>query len=98
MNEPAPTADTNAADTRRARLRWLLMAGGVAAALVAGTWYYLHSGRYVSTDNSMLRAAQSAVSSNIAGRVVEIAVHDNQTVHKGDLLFRLDDRPLRIAL
>jgi membrane fusion protein (multidrug efflux system) len=98
MNEATTAVDTTAADARRARLRWTLMAGGVAVALVAAVWYYLHSGRYVSTDNSMVRAAQMAVSSNVAGRVVEVAVHDNQVVHKGDVLFRLDDRPLRIAL
>jgi membrane fusion protein (multidrug efflux system) len=30
--------------------------------------------------------------------VTELAVHDNQQVAKGDLLFRLDDRPFRIAV
>jgi membrane fusion protein (multidrug efflux system) len=74
------------------------MGGGVLLFLVVGAWYYLASGRYVSTDNSSLRAAQTTVSANVAGRVVEIAVHDNQLVHKGDLLFKLDDRPLHIAL
>ncbi len=39
-----------------------------------------------------------AISANVAGRVVELAVHDNQAVHKGDLLYRLDDEPFRIAV
>ena len=98
MNEPAPSADTNAVDARRARLRWLLMAGGVAVALVAGTCYYLLTGRYVSTDDSSVQAAQTSISANVSGRVVELDVHDNQTVPRGEVLVRLDDRPLRIAL
>jgi membrane fusion protein, multidrug efflux system len=83
---------------RRARLRWLLMTGGVVLALIAGLWYYLASGRYVSTDDSSVQAARTAISANLPGRVIELDVHDNQSVRRGDALFRLDDRPFRIAL
>jgi membrane fusion protein (multidrug efflux system) len=76
----------------------MLMAGGVVVFLLAGAWYFLGTGRYVSTDNSSLRAAQALISANIAGRVVEVPVHDNQFVHRGDVLFRLDEQPLRIAV
>src|SRR5216684_3081232 len=38
------------------------------------------------------------ISSDISGRVVSIAVHDNQRVSKGEELFRIDDRPFRIAV
>jgi membrane fusion protein (multidrug efflux system) len=82
----------------RVRLRWILMGGGVLVALVLGLWYYLTSGRYVSTDDSAIQAAQSTISSNVPGRVVELAVHDNQLVHKGDVLFRIDERPFQIAV
>ena len=34
----------------------------------------------------------------MAGRVIAIAVHDNQRVQRGQVLFRLDDRPFRIAV
>jgi membrane fusion protein (multidrug efflux system) len=81
-----------------ARLRWALMGGGVALALVAGLWYYLASGRYVSTDDSSIRAAQATISANVPGRVVELDVRDNQSVHRGDVLFRIDDRAYRIAV
>jgi membrane fusion protein (multidrug efflux system) len=66
--------------------------------LIGGAWLYLTGGRYQSTDNAYVRAARVAISSNIAGRVTEVAVHDNQLVHRGDVLFRLDDAPLRIAV
>src|ERR1700687_2476324 len=93
------TLSTDLESARRtARLRWLLMGGGGALALVAGLWYYLASGRYVSTDDSSIRAAQATISANVPGRVIGLEVHDNQSVHRGDVLFRLDDRPFRIAV
>jgi membrane fusion protein (multidrug efflux system) len=38
------------------------------------------------------------ISTDIAGRVVEVVVGDNQRVTKGEVLFRLDERPFRIAV
>jgi membrane fusion protein (multidrug efflux system) len=83
---------------RRKRLRWTLMGGGVLVAAVLGVAYYLLTGRYVSTDDSSVQAAQTSISTNIPGRVIELDVHDNQTVRRGQVLFRLDDRPFRIAV
>lgn len=94
---PAPQFALGSA-ARRSRLRWKLMIGGVVVFAAAAFVYYLFTGRYVSTDDSSVMAAQTAISTNISGRVIELDVHDNQTVHRGDVLFRLDDRPLRIAL
>jgi membrane fusion protein (multidrug efflux system) len=86
------------AQRRRARLKWSLMLGGVGLALIAGLLYYLFTGRYVSTDDSSVQAAQTSISANVSGRVVELDVHDNQPVTRGQVLFRLDDRPFRIAV
>jgi membrane fusion protein (multidrug efflux system) len=97
VEESTPSAP-GPAPRRRARLRWLLMAGGTALAAIAALGYYLASGRYVSTDDSSVQAAQATISSNVPGRVIEVDVRDNQTVHRGDVLFRLDDRPFRIAV
>jgi membrane fusion protein (multidrug efflux system) len=85
-------------DPPRSRLRWVLMYGGVFVVLAGVLWYFLAGGRYVSTDDSSVQAAQASISTNVPGRVVEIDVRDNQHVHQGDVLFRLDDSPFRIAL
>jgi membrane fusion protein (multidrug efflux system) len=100
VHESGAAAERAAARTlrRRARLRWTLMGGGVAVAMIAGLSYYLISGRYVSTDDSSVQAAQTSISANVAGRVVELDVHDNQPVRRGQVLFRLDDRPFHIAV
>src|ERR1700691_517153 len=84
--------------TRGLSLRWMLMGGGVLLALVGGLWYYLASGRYVSTDDSSVQAAQATISANVPGRVIELDVHDNQSVHRGEVLYQLDARPYQIAV
>jgi membrane fusion protein (multidrug efflux system) len=98
QNSEAPTAAPVDLARRRARLRLLLMVGGVVLAIVGGLWFYLVTGRYVSTDDSAVLAAQTAISANVAGRVVALEVRDNQRVQRGQVLFRLDDRPYRIAV
>jgi membrane fusion protein (multidrug efflux system) len=85
-------------DHRHSRRRWMLMTGGVLLAIVAGLWYYLASGRYVSTDDSSVQAAQATISANVPGRVVELDVYDNQTVQRGQVLYQLDARPYQIAV
>jgi len=83
---------------RRRRLRLALMLGGVVVVLVGAAIVWLRSGRFVTTDDAYVQAARATISSNVAGQVTEIAVHDNEFVHRGDVLFRLDDRPYRIAV
>ena len=82
----------------RQRLRLPLMLAGPIVVLIAASWWYLTSGRYVSTDDAYVQAARTMVSADISGRVVGVAVHDNQRVAKGQLLFEIDPRPYRIAL
>ena len=38
------------------------------------------------------RRRETTISANVPGRVIELDVHDNQAVRRGDVLFRLDDR------
>jgi membrane fusion protein (multidrug efflux system) len=84
--------------TLGARLRVPLMIAGVLVVGIGALAAYLLGGRYMSTENAYVQAARASISSNVAGQVAEIAVHDNQPVHRGDLLFKLDDQPYRIAV
>ena len=61
----------------RQRLRLPLMLAGPIVVLIGASWWYLTSGRYVSTDDAYVQAARTMISSDIAGRVVSIAVRDN---------------------
>jgi membrane fusion protein (multidrug efflux system) len=80
------------------RLRKPLLIGVPMLLLLGLGVLWLLGGRTQSTDDAYVRAAQVTVSANVSGRVLEVPVHDNQHVHKGDVLFRLDERPFRIAV
>ncbi len=71
--------------------------GPVVAAGIGG-YLYLAGGRYVSTDNAYVKADKIAISADISGRVAEVAVAMDQSVARGQVLFRLDAEPFRIAL
>jgi len=82
----------------RERLRLPLMLAFPLALATAGAAQYLADEPYVSTDDAYVRAAKESVNARVAGQVVEIAVHDNERVAKGQLLFRIDPEPYRIAI
>jgi membrane fusion protein, multidrug efflux system len=82
----------------RQRLRWPLMLAAPLLVLGAALYFYFTGGRYQSTDDAYVEAAQIVVSSNVAGRVSEIDIRDNELVKKGAVLFRIDDAPFRIAV
>ncbi len=86
------------APERRLWLRRVLMLGGVVIVVVGGLGFWLTGGRYVSTDNAYIEADKLLVSSDVSGLVSEVDVKEGQTVHKGDVLFRLDPKPFQIAL
>jgi membrane fusion protein, multidrug efflux system len=80
------------------RNRPLLLIGGPVAVVVVALIFYLTTGRYVSTDDAYIQSARVDVSTEVSGRIREIEVRDNQSVHKGDVLFRLDTPAFNIAV
>jgi membrane fusion protein (multidrug efflux system) len=80
------------------RLRLPLMIGVPLIAGVVALYFYLASVGYESTDDAYLRAAQVSISPNVSGRVMEVNVHDNQPVRRGETLIRIDERPFHIAV
>jgi membrane fusion protein (multidrug efflux system) len=84
--------------SRRKRVRWLLLILGPVLVIAAGLYLYLTGGRYVTTDNAFVQADKVTIGTDVAGTVAEVAVRNNQPVTAGQLLFRLNDEPYRIAL
>jgi membrane fusion protein, multidrug efflux system len=83
---------------RRLLLRILLLVVLPAGVLAAGLFYYLHGGRYVSTDNSYIGAQRVLITPDISGKVLKIAVQEGQRLSVGDVLFEIDPVPYRIAV
>jgi membrane fusion protein (multidrug efflux system) len=67
------------------------------AAIGLGVWYYESTKNLVSTDDAYTDGNAVLVAPRVAGQVVELAVNDNQYVHKGQLIIRIDPRPFVAA-
>jgi len=67
--------------------------------LLAGSAvYYVLNAHYVSTDNAYIQQDKVSISAEVGGRIVEVAVHENQHVAAGELLFRIDPEPYQLAV
>jgi len=81
--------------------RALLVAAGAAAIAAAGVFGadYWTVGRFqVSTDDAYVQADTTTIAPKISGYVAEVLVGDNQPVKAGEILARIDDRDVRVAL
>ena len=101
VDSPASASNRVAATPRRSvkeRLRLPLMLALPIVLAVFGGAYYLAEEPYVSTDDAFVRAAKITVNARVAGQAVEIAIHDNEHVRQGQVLFRIDPEPYQIAV
>lgn len=92
------SSDNPSTPPRRRFVRRVLLLGGPLLLIAVGLFLYLHGGRYVTSDNAYVRADKLTITTEVAGSVVEVAVHDNQPVSVGQVLCRIDDSVYRIAL
>ena len=83
---------------RRGWLQWALMALVPLALIAAGSWYWLGSRRYVSTDDAYVGTDTIDVGAEVSGYIVEVHVVENQAVSPGQTLLRIDPEPYEIAL
>lgn len=93
--EAAPEAP---AKKKRSGLRLALMLSVPVILAAGGGYFWLTGGRFVDTDNAYVQQPKVSISSDVAGRIVSVAVKDNQLVKAGDALFAIDPEPYRIAL
>src|SRR5436190_2236281 len=96
----AETAVEAAPEAERKKRPWklILMLSVPLILLAIGGYLWLTSGRYVSTDNAYVQQDMVSVAPEVNGVIQEVLVHENQRVRRGQLLFRIDPRPFRIAL
>lgn len=95
--EPAGSAPSSS-PRHRGWLRPVLMFGVPLLIAAVGAFFYFTSGRYIATDNAYVRQDMISVSPDVSGRIVAVNVRENQRVKAGDVLFRIDPEPYRIAL
>lgn len=64
----------------------------------ATVWYFIHAARYPSTDDGYVNANLVYVAPKVNGYIAEINVSNNQFVHKGDVLFRIETTDYSVQL
>ncbi|KAF1052447.1 MAG: p-hydroxybenzoic acid efflux pump subunit AaeA [Stenotrophomonas maltophilia] len=68
----------------------------VGVALILGAYAWVYYTRAPWTRDARVRADVVSLSADVTGRIVDLRVHDNQRVAKGDLLLQID--PARYQL
>jgi membrane fusion protein, multidrug efflux system len=87
----------NAGPTHRSPEHWASV-GIIVAALVLGVVVFWRAEGHPRTDDAEVFANLIGIAPQVEGPIVELKVHDNQFVRKGDLLFVIDPRPYQYAL
>ena len=82
----------------RARLRLVLLVVLPLIALTVGAYFYLTSGRYISTDNAYVGAQKVLITPDISGKIAKVTVTEGQRVNAGDPLIEIDPEPFRISV
>jgi membrane fusion protein (multidrug efflux system) len=83
---------------KRRLLRLALMLSVPLLLAAGGAYFWLTGGRYIETDNAYVKQTMAAISSDVAGKIIEVDVKENQKVKAGDVLFKIDPEPFRIAV
>lgn len=99
VQETVPTtsaSDDNNQNKRKKFLGFFALILLIAAILYAIWALFLNNS--VSTDNAYVGAETAQITSMVSGQVAQVVVKDTQTVHRGDVLVRIDDRDAKIAL
>ncbi len=94
---PAAAPAINAAPARSSPWKIIF---GVAVGLGLAVWFGrmgIHAYHYEETEDAYISGHLHQISPQIDGQVKEILVADNQTVHAGDVLVRLDPLEFELA-
>lgn len=83
---------------RKKRLGTMVSVGVILAALLSLGIVVAQTVGHPRTDDAEVFANFIGMAPQVEGPILQLHVKDNQQVHKGDLLFSIDDRPYQYAL
>ena len=82
--------------SRVARLGLLIVV--LAGAIGFGAHWYQEVRHRERTDDAFIEASLALISARVGGTVIEVSVDENQQVHEGDVLVRLDPTDYEVSL
>lgn len=98
VQETVPTTSASDENNQNKRKNFLVFALILLIAAILYAIWALFLNNSVSTDNAYVGAETAQITSMVSGQVAQVVVKDTQTVHRGDVLVRIDDRDAKIAL
>ncbi|MGJ5203658.1 efflux RND transporter periplasmic adaptor subunit [Bradyrhizobium sp. HKCCYLR20261] len=78
--------------------RVAVTAAAVAAVILVGTYLWGYYMKAPWTRDGRVRADIVQIAPDVSGFVTEVLVRDNQPVHQGDVIFRIDRARFKLAL
>ena len=98
MSDATQTPVPAPAKSRRGLIFLLIALVAVAAAVVAGLWYWLYGRLYESTDNAYVRGDVVLISAQVRGTATAVNIQNTDTVKAGDALVEIDPTDARLGL
>jgi membrane fusion protein, multidrug efflux system len=82
----------------KTKQRIVLLVATLIIGVAAGIYYFWFVAPYESTDDAFIEAHVTPIAPQVAGRVNQLLVQDNQDVNQGDLLLQIDPRDYQAKL
>ncbi len=91
---------TSVPQPKKSLPKWLLPLAGAGAIVAGGLGYHWwqYASTHEETDDAYVAGHVHQISSRINGTVVAVPVDDNQQVHQGDLLVKLDPHDYQVQV
>src|SRR5574344_1944842 len=67
-------------------------------AVISGIKYIYEQSKYQSTDDAYIDTTTVSVAPKVSGEIVAVYVKDNQQVHQGDIIAKIDSRDYQVNL
>jgi len=98
-SEPLTGDEVETADKpKRNWVRLVLMLVVPLLLIGLGGYWWLNSGKTVSTDNAAVKQDITSVGAQVSGPISQVFVKEGDRVKAGQLLFRIDPAPYHVAL
>ncbi len=91
-------ASRKARKAKQSRVRTIAMLIVPALLVVAGVYLWIASAGSESTDNAQVKTDIVSVTAQVTGPAIEVDVENGNHVKRGDVLFRIDPAPFKVAL
>jgi membrane fusion protein (multidrug efflux system) len=85
-------------EPKRAKKLYFIIGIAVAVLLVGYVIYALITAGKETTDDAQVAADVVPVAARIAGQVINVYIHENQQVHRGDVLAEVDPSDARVKV